>query len=168
MMKVETSRVRWSNLLVFMALIVFTVVCRQASHSNPLQVSQLKTDAASLSGQCACMHPVTIVSAYYPLNTSKHSLGEYNEWMESFFPYVSAPIVLYSPPGAALDYILELRGDLPMTVKVRSLIGCRCKHSGFKFTAFITFQINALSFKSCGRYLSSSLIAWNLRIGNTT
>jgi len=26
---------------------------------------------------------------------------------------------LYSPPGEALDQILELRGDLPMTVKVR-------------------------------------------------
>jgi hypothetical protein len=65
------------------------------------------------------MYPVTIVSAYYPLNTSKHSLREYNEWMANFFPYVTAPIVLYSPPGEALDNILELRGDLPMTVKVK-------------------------------------------------
>ena len=66
-----------------------------------------------------CAHPVTIVTAYYPLNSSKHSLREYNGWMADFFPYVSAPILLYSPPGEALDQILELRGDLPMTVKVR-------------------------------------------------
>ena len=68
-----------------------------------------------------CTHQITIVTAYYPINNSKHSLQEYNRWMANFFPYVSAPIVLYSPPGEALDQILELRGDLPMTVQVRQL-----------------------------------------------
>ena len=67
------------------------------------------------------MHSVTIVSAYYPLNVSKHSSGKYNKWMADFFPYVTAPIVLYSPPGEALDYIRSLRGDLPMTVKVKKV-----------------------------------------------
>ena len=90
-----------------------------AYDASPCQSAQ--TEAQSLSGQFPCMHPVTIVSAYYPLNHSKHSLREYTEWIAAFLPYVSAPIVLYSPPGEALNQIRELRGDLPMTVKVRQL-----------------------------------------------
>lgn len=127
MVHVRIAQVWWSNFSIFTAAIIFTVSCRQALHLNPLAVSELKVDVATLSGQCACAHPVTIVSAYYPLNSSKHSLQEYNEWMANFFPYVSAPIILYSPPGEALHYILELRGDLPMTVKVRKLILRKCK-----------------------------------------
>jgi len=103
-----------------MVLVIFVATYRQACQIEPLlHISQYKTGTVTLQKEAPCMYPVTIVSAYYPLNTSKHSLREYNEWMANFFPYVTAPIVLYSPPGEALDNILELRGDLPMTVKVK-------------------------------------------------
>lgn len=41
--------------------------------------------------------------------------------MANFFPHVTAPIVLYSLPGEALDHIRSLRGDLPMTVKIQEM-----------------------------------------------
>jgi hypothetical protein len=136
----KIAQVRWFNVSILMALILFTAFCRRALHLNPIHVGKLKTDAASLSGQYACMHPVTIVSAYYPLNTSKHSLQEYNEWMANFFPYVSAPIVLYSPPDGALDQIRELRGDLPMTIKVGQML---CK---MQMSLTLTFRNAAIPF----------------------
>jgi hypothetical protein len=119
MAHMKIVQVRWANISMFMALVIYTAFCNRALRLNPLHVNT-ETDAAPLSS--ACMHPVTIISAYYPLNVSKHSSSQYDEWMANFFPYVSAPIVLYSPPGGALARIRELRGDLPMTVKVRKLI----------------------------------------------
>jgi len=129
------AQARWCNILTLMAFLVFTIVCRQALHMTPVHVSQLKTEAQSLSGKFPCMHPVTIVSAYYPLNHSKHSLREYTEWIAAFLPYVSAPIVLYSPPGETLNQIHEFRGDLPMTVKVRQLFNKMQTSRRLSFTA---------------------------------
>ena len=117
-MQVGIAQVRCARILALTTVAIFMATCRRASHMIPHQVSQLRTNAASQSEQTACMHPVTIISAYYPLNVSKHSSKQYDEWMANFLPYVSAPIVLYSPPGGALDQIRELRGDLPMTIKV--------------------------------------------------
>ena len=112
------------SISILVVLIVFMAISRQALQVEPppTRVSQYQVNAASLPMKGPCMHPVTIVSAYYPLNVSKHSSEKYNEWMADFFPYVTAPIVLYSPPGEALDYIRSLRGDLPMTVTVKESI----------------------------------------------
>jgi hypothetical protein len=103
-------------------LIFFAAITRQALQmKQPNGVSQYQINAVPLPMGGPCSHPVTIVSAYYPLNVSKHSSDKYDKWMADFFPYVTAPIVLYSPPGEALDYIRSLRGDLPMIVKVKKV-----------------------------------------------
>lgn len=166
------AQIRWSYILVFVAFAIFMVTWHQAFQVTPTFLSQFKTETALLSEKNTCMHPVTIVSAYYPLNNSKHSLNEYDKWMANFFSYVSAPIVMYSSPGEALDKIRDLRGDLPMTVKVRKLLNTICKPFSSKFMLSIyhhSYYLVALtSFKSCGRSQSLSLIARNWRIVNTT
>jgi len=107
------------------ALVILVTVSRQALQVRPIiRISQYQMNAATLPIESPCTHPVTIVSAYYPLNVSKHSSQNYSEWMADFFPYVTAPIVLYSSPGEALDYIRSLRGELPMTVKVNENARC--------------------------------------------
>lgn len=110
-------------------LIILVAITRQALQvKQPDGLSQYRINAAPLPMEGPCTHPVTIVSAYYPLNESKHSSDKYDKWMADFFPYVTAPIVLYSPPGEALDYIRSLRGDLPMTVKVNKVQNASTYH----------------------------------------
>ena len=36
-----------------------------------------------------------LVTAYYPLNKSKHSLGHYNQWISLFFECVTCPVMFF-------------------------------------------------------------------------
>lgn len=64
-------------------------------------------------------YPVTLVTAYYPLSSgSKHSLDEYMTWMSNIFAHTRAPIVVYLPPGNSSNVIREIRGILPLIIKV--------------------------------------------------
>ena len=85
-------------------------------------------------------HPVTLVTAYFPLKQSKHSHAEYDEWISNFFGNIETPIVLFTTTEVhcrrgllivssvachssypcnnmqAEAHMRMLRGDLPMTV----------------------------------------------------
>lgn len=68
-------------------------------------------------------HPVTLVTAYYPLSSgSKHSLEDYMKWTSNLFGHTRAPIVAYLPAGNISQTIREMRGDLPLTIKVGSFL----------------------------------------------
>ena len=54
------------------------------------------------------MSKVTIVSCYYPLPKSKHSIQEYLQWLSNFLTYVDSPLVIFSE-GPMVDRIRDLR-----------------------------------------------------------
>jgi hypothetical protein len=64
---------------------------------------------------------VTIVSAFFHLKKSKHTIEEYTSWLKNFLAAVEAPVILYTDETAA-KMIKELRGDkimiLNTTMKV--------------------------------------------------
>lgn len=63
--------------------------------------------------------PTTLVTAYYPLASgSKHSLGEYKAWLSNLFAHTRNPILIYVPPGNTSNIIQEMRGTLPLLIKV--------------------------------------------------
>jgi hypothetical protein len=45
-----------------------------------------------------------VVTAYYPLNKSKHSADSYRKWIRNFFQCVSAPIVCFVPHGVMHEF----------------------------------------------------------------
>lgn len=59
----------------------------------------------------------TVVTAYYPLHKSKHSIDKYREWYINFFECVSADVVCFCPP--------ELKPDLDALAKPNHTIIAR-------------------------------------------
>lgn len=60
-----------------------------------------------------------IVSAFYPLEKSKHSSDEYSEWLSHFLRQVVTPIYFYCPPEME-PLVRSIRGGTgPITIDVR-------------------------------------------------
>jgi hypothetical protein len=55
-------------------------------------------------------HSTTIVSCYYPLECSKHSIEEYKVWIQQFLSFVNTPIVMFSD-GETYDWLYQLRKE---------------------------------------------------------
>ncbi|KAA1475363.1 hypothetical protein DENSPDRAFT_860780 [Dentipellis sp. KUC8613] len=58
---------------------------------------------------------VLIVSAFFPLSKSKHSMSEYEAWLTRFLSPITTDIYMFAPPTLA-PMIRALRGDLPLTL----------------------------------------------------
>ncbi|TFY63943.1 hypothetical protein EVG20_g6117 [Dentipellis fragilis] len=58
---------------------------------------------------------ILLVSAFYPLSKSKHTLDDYSAWMRRFLEPVQTDIYFFTTPELE-DTIRFLRGDLPITV----------------------------------------------------
>lgn len=54
--------------------------------------------------------PTTIVSCYYPVECSKHSIEQYNMWIPNFLRYIDTPIIMFSD-GEAYDWMCKIRAD---------------------------------------------------------
>lgn len=58
---------------------------------------------------------VLLVSAFYPLEHSKHSSSEYDIWLKGFLGTVETHVYFFTSPDME-DRIRSLRGNLPITV----------------------------------------------------
>ena len=67
------------------------------------------TDLKTYTGE------VLLVSAFFPLNHSRHSDKEYEEWIGNFLRTIQTPIYFFTPPEIA-PLVREHRGSLPITI----------------------------------------------------
>ncbi|KAJ7166708.1 hypothetical protein C8R46DRAFT_1271639 [Mycena filopes] len=59
---------------------------------------------------------ILLVSAFFPLSKSKHTMREYEDWLIRFLQPISTDIYFYAPPAMA-DLIRMCRGpNLPITI----------------------------------------------------
>ncbi|KAF8161503.1 hypothetical protein B0H34DRAFT_796283 [Crassisporium funariophilum] len=58
---------------------------------------------------------ILLVSAMFPLSKSKHSKGEYANWLARFLEPMTTDIYMYTTPELA-ETFKKLRGDLPITI----------------------------------------------------
>jgi len=58
---------------------------------------------------------ILLVSAFYPLEKSKHTHKEYGQWMQLYLSKVKTHIYFFAPPEIE-GMIRKLRGNLPMTL----------------------------------------------------
>ncbi|KZV75036.1 hypothetical protein PENSPDRAFT_647561 [Peniophora sp. CONT] len=58
---------------------------------------------------------ILLVSAFFPLKKSKHTLADYEGWLSRFLGQVSSDLYMFCPPDIA-PLIRKLRGDLPMVL----------------------------------------------------
>ncbi|EJD44263.1 hypothetical protein AURDEDRAFT_65405 [Auricularia subglabra TFB-10046 SS5] len=59
--------------------------------------------------------PVLLVSAYFPLNKSKHSLHQSFTWLQNFYGQVATDLYVFVPPDME-DGVRKMRGQLPMHI----------------------------------------------------
>lgn len=63
-------------------------------------------------------HPspnILLVSAFFPLSKSKHSMSDYSSWLSRFLKPIKTPIYFFTTPDME-PLIRQLRGDLPITI----------------------------------------------------
>ncbi|TFY74123.1 hypothetical protein EWM64_g9889 [Hericium alpestre] len=58
---------------------------------------------------------VLLVSAFFPLSKSKHTMSEYESWLSRFLQPITTDLYMYAPPALA-PMIERLRGNLTMTL----------------------------------------------------
>lgn len=58
---------------------------------------------------------ILLVSAFYPLSTSKHSMADYTKWLSNFLKPITTPIYFFTTPEME-PIIRQLRGNLPITI----------------------------------------------------
>ncbi|TFK50758.1 hypothetical protein OE88DRAFT_1680547 [Heliocybe sulcata] len=58
---------------------------------------------------------ILLVSAFFPLSKSKHTMTEYSYWLSRFLGPIKSDIYFFAPPDMA-QIVLDARGDLPMTL----------------------------------------------------
>ncbi|KAG8858378.1 hypothetical protein FRB96_005263 [Tulasnella sp. 330] len=59
--------------------------------------------------------PILLVSAFFPLPTSKHSDEEYAAWLQLFLSRITTPLVIYTTVAFS-PTISRLRGNLPIII----------------------------------------------------
>lgn len=58
---------------------------------------------------------ILLVSAFYPLSKSKHTMREYSSWLSTFLKNIKTPVYFFTTPDME-PTVRELRGDLPITI----------------------------------------------------
>jgi len=69
----------------------------------------IPTDVTTYTGQ------TLLVSAFFPLNHSRHSEKEYEKWMGNFLDTIQTPVYFFTPPEFA-PLVRKRRGSLPITI----------------------------------------------------
>jgi len=58
---------------------------------------------------------ILLVSSFFPLAKSKHSLADYSAWLHEFLSPITTDIYFFTPPEME-STIRDLRGDLPIII----------------------------------------------------
>lgn len=73
------------------------------------------TPAKSVAIPTADASEILLVSAFYPLPKSKHSMSDYSSWLSRFLQPITTPIYFFTTPDME-PTIRRLRGNLPITI----------------------------------------------------
>ena len=61
---------------------------------------------------------VLLVSAFFPLSKSKHSMTQYSAWLSRFLGQITTPVYFFAPPDLE-ETIRSIRGAFPIVVDTR-------------------------------------------------
>ena len=85
----------------------FSIVPDTSHHDG--DAGSISADPTTYAGE------VLLVSAFFPLNHSRHSVKEYQAWLGNFLGTVQTPIYFFTPPEIA-PLVRKQRGSLPITI----------------------------------------------------
>lgn len=93
-------------------------------------------------------NPVTIVSCYYQLEKSKHSVQEYRSWIENFLRHVDQPIVMFGEEST-LEAMKQIReeANLGSTFFPIALPFSECNYSSEEWIQTWNKQVELSNFK---------------------
>ncbi|KAL5513823.1 hypothetical protein ACEPAH_4224 [Sanghuangporus vaninii] len=61
---------------------------------------------------------ILLVSAFFPLSKSKHSMAQYSDWLSRFLGKITTPVYFFAPPDLE-PTIRSIRGALPIVIDTR-------------------------------------------------
>ncbi|KAJ7857633.1 hypothetical protein B0H14DRAFT_2750589 [Mycena olivaceomarginata] len=112
-------RSRFLLLLIpcILGLLLFFSFQRQVDNSVLLDQSLAVSNGSSTTHapDGTPLPQVLLVTAFFPLSKSKHTMGEYEWWLSQFLQHVTTDIYFYAPTEME-PLIRRCRGDLPITV----------------------------------------------------
>ncbi|KAJ7855885.1 hypothetical protein B0H14DRAFT_2753725, partial [Mycena olivaceomarginata] len=112
-------RSRFLLLLVpcILGLLLFFSFRRQVDNSVLLDQSLAVSNGSSTTHapDGTPLPQILLVTAFFPLSKSKHTMGEYEWWLSQFLQHVTTDIYFYAPTEME-PLIRRCRGDLPITV----------------------------------------------------
>ncbi|KAI5120807.1 hypothetical protein M0805_003205 [Coniferiporia weirii] len=79
-------------------------------------ISYPQTQDAVLNGTAS--GEILLVSAFFPLSKSKHSMRQYSDWLSHFLQSITTDIYFFTTPDLEKT-IREIRGALPVTIDTR-------------------------------------------------
>ncbi|KAJ7097189.1 hypothetical protein B0H15DRAFT_937533 [Mycena belliarum] len=113
----------WRNrflLLLVPSILSFLFFLSYRSHAEDPGLL-LNQNASEESNPVADSGPppnILLVTAFFPLSKSKHTLPEYEWWLYQFLAGVSTDVYFYVAPEMA-QLVRRCRGDLPITIDTR-------------------------------------------------
>ncbi|CAK5284258.1 unnamed protein product [Mycena citricolor] len=106
------------RLFILLGLSVILLVCLS---SWPTGVPSLVSEVAILDGEnasnasSASLPNILLVSAFFPLSKSKHTMREYEAWLTQFLSRVSTDVYFYAAPEME-PFIRKCRGNLSIVI----------------------------------------------------
>lgn len=107
------SRTAQVVFLGILGCISYTLVDRFIAPTAPTFAAT--TDGIFVSDATINATHILIVSAFFLLPSSKHTLEEYKPWLSTFLTSVTTDVYFYTSPDME-SMIKELRGDRPLTL----------------------------------------------------
>ncbi|KAI0061854.1 hypothetical protein BV25DRAFT_1804834 [Artomyces pyxidatus] len=117
MLRLASRRARYTTFgAALCLLILFTTHLYVNLDPGALRSSHAFTSSPQdLEPAVVTLPRILLVSAFFPLPKSKHSLSDYHAWLTRFLAPVTTHLYFFCPPNLA-PLVRELRGDLPMTL----------------------------------------------------
>ncbi|KAJ6508974.1 hypothetical protein C8R45DRAFT_969464 [Mycena sanguinolenta] len=115
------SRFLWLLIPCIVGLFVFFSL---QAHTNdaivldqPFAVGNSSAPSASTAVELdeSPLPKILLVTAFFPLSKSKHTMGEYEQWLSQFLQRITTDIYFFAPPEME-SMIRKCRGDLPITL----------------------------------------------------
>ncbi|KAF9222340.1 hypothetical protein BS17DRAFT_708690 [Gyrodon lividus] len=102
-----------------LVLIIISYVSYNAANPFSTTLSWLNPTTQSTKYQLSPNDTILLVSAFFPLSHSKHSMGQYKAWLTNFLEPIRTPIYMYTTPELA-PVIQSLRGSNPYPLTINT------------------------------------------------
>ncbi|KAJ7075871.1 hypothetical protein B0H15DRAFT_916511 [Mycena belliarum] len=115
-MSINLASIHWrSRFFLLLIPCVFGLLLVVNFRTHAETTGAVLTPPIIVGGDVLPSPKILLVSAFFPLAKSKHTLRDYEMWLSQFLKPISTDIYFYAPPEMEA-LVRKCRGDLPITI----------------------------------------------------